>query len=142
MVHLVITIGVATDVAIGIHGRAPALGGTRQVEHGVLRGMRDNGRHINNLTLSIGIEMAHRPILPTQHIAQIAGTPTCQRHAPADTAVEPRLTVPVAIGCQGQSATQGVEIRIGGVELDATGQLTIMGCRRLELAGALGRRQL
>ena len=67
--------------------------------------MRDGGRHMGYLTLGVGIEMTHGPILPTQHIAQVTGTPTSQRHTPTNTTVQPRLSVPIAISSQHQGTT-------------------------------------
>ena len=82
--------------------------------------------YIRHLTLGIGIEMRNSPIIPTQHISQIACPPSCQGHTPANTAVQPRLSVPVAISCQHQRPTKGIDIRVGGLKLDARCQLPVM----------------
>ena len=102
--HLIVALGVATDVAVGVHLRAPPLLGPGEVQRGVLRGVRNGGRDIGHLTLGIGIEVGALTVVPPQHIAHIGRAPTGQRHTPAHTAVEPRLTVPVAIGSKSQGA--------------------------------------
>ena len=123
VVHLVVAIGITTDVAIGIHLRVPFLLSARHLLGRVLRGMWDIGLDVRHLTIGIGVEVTDGSVLPSQHVAQITCAPTCQRHAPSDTAMQPGKSVPVAISSQHEGTTQRVDIRIGGIELDATAQL-------------------
>ena len=123
VVHLVIALGVAADVAVGVHLRAPLFLGSRQVLLLILRRMQVSHRHVRHLALGIGLKMTLGTLRPAQHVAQIAGTPACQRHAPANAAVQPRLTVPVTVGSHDEGTAQGIDIGVGGIELYAAGQL-------------------
>ena len=123
VVHLVVAIGITTDVAIGIHLRVPFLLSARHLLGSILRGMWDIGLDVRHLTIGIGIEVTDGSVLPSQHVAQITCAPTRQGHAPSDTAMQPGQSVPVAISSQHEGTTQRVDIRIGGIELDATAQL-------------------
>ena len=59
VVHDVLAVGIATDVAVRIHLRAPCLCLTGQQLLGVGRRIRNNRLHVGYLTVGIGIEMAH-----------------------------------------------------------------------------------
>ncbi len=137
VVHLVVALGVAADIAVGVHLRAPLLFSARQVHLRILRGMWNGGRHLRHLALGVGIEVADGSVLPAQHIAQIACAPACQRHAPADAAVEPRLSVPVAVGSQHEGSAEGVDIGVGGIKLDAGSQIAIVGKDAVRLVPGL-----
>ena len=119
MVHLIITLRITTDIAIRIHLGAPFLLSTRHIHLGILRGMRNSGFYIGHLTLGIGIEMAQLTLIPSQYITHIGSTPTGQRHAPAYTAMQPGLSVPIAIGSKGQGTSQCINIRVWCIELDS-----------------------
>ena len=123
VVHLVVAIGITTDVAIGIHLRMPFLLSARHLLGSILRGMWDIGLDVRHLTIGIGIEVTDGSVLPSQHVAQITCAPTRQGHAPSDTSMQPGQSVPVAISSQHEGTTQRIDIRIGGIELDATAQL-------------------
>ena len=123
VVHLVVAIGITADIAIGIHLRVPFLLSARHLLGRVLRGMRQRGLDVRHLTIGIGIEVTDGSVLPSQHVAQITCAPTRQRHAPSDTTMQPGQSVPVAISSQHEGTTQRVDIRIWGIELDATAQL-------------------
>ena len=133
VMHLVVSLRIATDITIRIHLRAPFFLGSGKIERRVLRGMRNRGFHIRYLTLGIGIEMTHGPVIPSQHISQIACAPTCQRHPPSHTTMQPRLPVPVAIGGQRQSTAKGINIRVGGLEMDSGSQVLVVFQRLLEV---------
>ena len=57
MVHLVVTVGIAADIAVRVHLRMPLLFRARHLLFGVLSRMRNIGRDIRDLTISIGIKM-------------------------------------------------------------------------------------
>ena len=100
VVHLVIAFRITADVAIRVHLCAPLLRSPGKVECGVLRGMGYRRLYIGHLALGVCIEVRDGTIVPTEYIAQIACPPSCQRHAPSNTAMQPCLSVPVAIGSQ------------------------------------------
>ena len=124
VVHLVVALWIPTDIAIRIHLCPPLFLGTSQALFFILRRMGILGRNVVDLTLGISVEMADSTLGPTQHIAQIARTPACQRHSPANAAMQPRLAVPVALGSNHQGATQRVDIGIGRIELYTGAQLS------------------
>ena len=126
MVHLIIALRITTDITIRIHLGAPFLLGTRHIHLRVLRRMRNRRFYIGHLTLGIGIEMAQLTLIPPQHITHIGSTPTGQRHTPAYTAMQPGLSVPIAIGSKGQGTSQCINIRIWCIELDSALQRTVM----------------
>ena len=123
MVHLVVALGITTDIAIGVHLCAPAFLGSCQIHLRILRGMMDGRFNTRHLTFGIGIEMTALTVVPPQHIAHIGSTPASQRHAPTDAAMKPRRSVPVAISSKNQRTTQCIDIRIGGTELDTARHL-------------------
>ena len=105
VMHLVVTVRIATDIAVRIHLRMPAFLRTCHLLLGILCRMRNVSRHILHLTLGVCIEMGLGTVIPTQHITQIACTPTSQRHTPANTAMQPRFSVPIAISRHHQGTT-------------------------------------
>ena len=122
VVHDVRTVGVAHDIAVGIHLRAPRLGCTRQALLRILRRMRDAGFDIGNLTVGVGREVRERAIRLAQHICQITSAPASKIHAPHDGTMQPHLSVPGTVGSGHQRTAQGVDIGVGGVEDDLVGQ--------------------
>ena len=141
MMHLVVASGIAADIAVGVHLSAPTLFGPGHIHGRVLRRMGYRGRHLGHLTTGIGVEMADSPVGPAEHITQIAGPPAGKRHTPADTAVQPCLPVPVAIGCDDKGTAKGIDIGVGRVELDAGRQGTIPGLGSSKLPPPFGDRQ-
>ena len=112
MVHLIIALRITTDITIRIHLCAPFFLGTRHIHLRVLRRMRNRRFYIGHLTLGIGIEMAQLTLIPPQYIPHIGSTPSGQRHTPSYTAMQPCLSVPVAICSKTKSASQCINIRI------------------------------
>ena len=102
VVHLVVTVRVTTDIAIAIHLRSPLLLCSCQLLLGILGRMWKDWGDVTHLTIGIGIEMLHSPLVPSQHITKVTCAPACQRHAPPDTAMQPRLSVPVSVCCHHQ----------------------------------------
>ena len=88
--------------------------------------MRNGGLHIDHQTLGIGIEMRALTVVPAQYVAHVGSPPAGQGHAPANTAVEPRLTVPVTISRKDQGTCQSIDIGVRGTEADTSGQLLIV----------------
>ena len=97
VVHLVVAVGITTDIPIGIHLRAPFLFRTGKIIGFVLRRMRIDGRYIRYLTLGIGIEVGNGTVVPSQRICYVCGSPSCQWHSPTDTTVQPRFAIPQTI---------------------------------------------
>ncbi len=81
--------------------------------------MRDDRFHIRHLTGCVCIEMLFGTVVPAQHIAQIACTPTIERHAPTDGTMQPSFSIPSAFGSKHQCFVDGVDIWVGCVEMDA-----------------------
>ena len=127
MVHLVVATGITADITVGIHLCAPFLFCSCKVHSGILRRMGYNGFYSGHLTLGIGIEMGTRAVAPSQHVANISGTPTRQRHAPTDAAVQPSLSVPITVGGKDEGSCQRVQIGVWGLPTDAGCQLTVVG---------------
>ena len=98
--------------------------------------MRNNRLYAVHLALGIGIKMTHSTVVPSKHIAHIAGTPSSQRHAPPYAAVQPRLAVPVAVGSHDKGPAEGVEIWVGRTELHTREQLAVeVLCLVVKLVG-------
>ena len=81
--------------------------------------MRNDGFNVGHLTGSVGIEMLLGAVVPSQHVAEIASTPTIERHTPTDGSVEPSLAIPSTFGCEHQCFVDGVDVRVGSAEVDA-----------------------
>ena len=122
VVHDVTTVGIAADIAIGVHLRAPGLGGTSQSLFRILRRMRNHRLHIRHLTVGIGREMRDGTVGHTEHIAEEACPPPIECHAPDDSAMQPHLSIPCTVGSSHQRSTKCVNIGVGGVEDNLTGQ--------------------
>ena len=131
VMHLVGAVRVAADIAVGVHLRAPRLDSPRQTLPGVLRGMGDGGFHAGDLTVGVGREMGKGTVGQAQHVAEIAGPPSAEGHSPGDGSVEPHLSVPGPVGSGHQRPAEGVDVGVGGVEDDLSGQPVVMlhGCR-------------
>ena len=69
MVHLVVALWITTNIAIGIHLRAPSLLSSGQILCRILRGMGNHRLDARHLTLGVGIEMTDSPVVPSEHIA-------------------------------------------------------------------------
>ena len=80
--------------------------------------MGNGCRNAGHLTVGVGIEVAASPFVPSQHVGQIAGAPSGQRHSPSHGSVQPRLTVPGAVGSRHYGRPQRVEKGIGRVHRD------------------------
>ena len=87
VVHLVVTFRITADIAVAVHLGTPLLFGTGEVHLRVLRGVGDCWLDFGHLTLGVSVEMADSALVPSQDVAQITGTPACQRHTPPDAAV-------------------------------------------------------
>ena len=98
VVHLVVAVRVAADIAVAVHLRSPLLLRPCQVHRCILRRMRNRWRNIGHLTGGICVEMAAGAVVPSQHIGQISGTPASQRHSPSHGPMKPGLSVPYSIG--------------------------------------------
>ncbi len=126
VVHLVVLLGIAAYIPVTVHLRTPLLLRTRHVHLRVLRRMRYNRFHIGHLTLGVSIEVRTGTVVPSKHITQISRTPTGQRHPPANTTMQPCLSVPVAVGCHRKRPAKSVDIRIRSIELYSACQHLIM----------------
>ena len=137
MVHLIVSARVAADVSLTVHLSAPAFLSPCQPLLGVLRG-RGNGRfYVDNLRCRVCIEMAAGSVVPAQDVACICRPPSCQRSAPANGSVQPRLPVPDAVGSSHEGSSEGVEKAVGSIENDALGKSFLsLGCGLIHLRHA------
>ena len=120
VMHLVVTVRITADIAVAIHLRSPFFLSPCHIQRGILRRMRNRWRHICHLTSSIGVEMTFGTVPPSQHICQIASTPSSQRRPPAYRTMKPRHSVPSTVSCCYNGRAQRIKERIGSVEHDLT----------------------
>ena len=139
MVHLVVTLRIAAYIAVAVHLGSPLLLCPGKVLARVLRRVRDGGRHVCHLAFCVGVEMRDSPVVPAKHISKVTGAPTGKRHAPTYAAMEPGLAVPIAVGCHHERPAQGVDKRVGSVELNPCGHQSVAFLGRPELRRCLCR---
>ena len=104
---------------------SPYLGRTCKRKGRILCRMRNRIGNFGHLTGSIVVEMSACAVVPAQHIAYVCGTPTAQRHTPADSSMQPHsLFPPDTVGSNSKCTAKRIEIRIGSSDSDAFGQFT------------------
>lgn len=125
MVHLIVTARIAADISVAVLRCSPYLGRTCKRKGRILCRMRNRIGNFGHLTGSIVVEMSACAVVPAQHIAYVCGTPTAQRHTPADSSMQPHaLFPPDTVGSNSKCTAKRIEIRIGSSDSDAFGQFT------------------
>ena len=76
VVHLVVALRIAADVAVAVHLGAPFLLGPRHVLFRILGGMRIYGGDTVYLRLGVGVEMRAGAVVPAQEVAAVGSAPT------------------------------------------------------------------
>ncbi len=144
VVDLLRVVGVAGNVARCEHGVARLLGGAGEVLLRVEHGDALVHFHVDKLRGRITGKVSVLPVVPSEHVARIAGTPTGQRHTPADGSVLPHaaLLVPDAVGGGGDDIFERVDERVGRLEFvvrhDAGGAILAFHEHGLQVAARVG----